>query len=423
MEKTLLVSSLFPPVMNGPSILIGNLFRHFPKGSYVVLTSDPEQLGYRKDSESKLQNGRSYYCSMLRGSRFLSQYKRDLLNIPRLILRGLAIIRKEKVATILGVFPFIHFTIAAYYLSVISHKPLFLFFFDDMRALYTSRKHKWIAGIYEKKINKRAKGIFVMTEFLRERYKQLYGKAAVVIPHSVDRTLYKSIKDHNYPSHAKKKPRRIVFTGNIYAEHLEALQNIVKVVNNYPSSELELCLYTPRNREYFKKHELLGPNIHYGHALRDEIPKIQQDADILFLPLSFNPPRPDIVWSACPSKLPEYLASGVPILIHAPPNSFLSCYGKEKGFALVVDRNNIDALKKAVKQLIYDDSLRERLVLAAQKVLHLHSSTMLSRKLQVYLLDKPYIITTDGHELPKLPKQCSGQMDVNFREMDFERDF
>jgi glycosyltransferase involved in cell wall biosynthesis len=57
----------------------------------------------------------------------------------------------------------------------------------------------------------------------------------------------------------------------------------------------------------------------------------------------------------------EYMASGRPILVHAPPDSFLSWYFKKYECGLVVDRNKPVELAHAIQQILDDGVLREQL--------------------------------------------------------------
>ena len=101
-------------------------------------------------------------------------------------------------------------------------------------------------------------------------------------------------------------------------------------------------------------------------APNSEMPRIQSQADILFLPLSWHTKSPEIINTATPGKLTEYLIGGRPILIHAPKESYLVEYAKENDFALVVDEENVDQLANAIRRLLTDQELSNRLIRNAQ---------------------------------------------------------
>ena len=130
---------------------------------------------------------------------------------------------------------------------------------------------------------------------------------------------------------------------------------------------------------------IAGERVTCRFAHKSEIPSIQRDADILFLPLAFDSPYPDLIKTASPSKMPEYLAAGRPILIHAPEYSYIAHYARERGFGMVVDRPDPEELKRALLLLLEDESLRKRVVLNALKTVQNHDARKVSGRLQGYL--------------------------------------
>ena len=125
-------------------------------------------------------------------------------------------------------------------------------------------------------------------------------------------------------------------------------------------------------------------------ANREEIPALQQSADILFLPFSFpihGYNHLSILRTASPSKLPEYLAAGRPILVYAPAYTYYSRYARQEGFGLVVDQPDLDLLREALIKLKNDQSLCVELTENARRVAEkYHDSAKVSDTLQKILL-------------------------------------
>ena len=78
---------------------------------------------------------------------------------------------------------------------------------------------------------------------------------------------------------------------------------------------------------------------------------------MLFLPLAFNSPYPQILRTAAPGKMGEYLASGRPILVHAPSDSFVAWYFREHQCGLVVDENDPAQLLMGIRRILTDSEL------------------------------------------------------------------
>jgi hypothetical protein len=86
----------------------------------------------------------------------------------------------------------------------------------------------------------------------------------------------------------------------------------------------------------------------FRRTTRSESRVAQRAAGVLFLPLAFNAKR-EVVSTASPSKMPEYLAAERPILVHAPPFSYVVRYAREHQFAEVVDAADEDAIAHAIE--------------------------------------------------------------------------
>jgi glycosyltransferase involved in cell wall biosynthesis len=90
-------------------------------------------------------------------------------------------------------------------------------------------------------------------------------------------------------------------------------------------------------------------------------------ADVLLLPVNFDPSSVDFVRLSMPTKVPSYLASGTPILVYGPQGVAQVEYAREYGWGEVIDRQNIDVLAGAVRHMIEDPALRQELSTKAKK--------------------------------------------------------
>jgi glycosyltransferase involved in cell wall biosynthesis len=159
----------------------------------------------------------------------------------------------------------------------------------------------------------------------------------------------------------------IVYTGAIYGMQQDALQRLVRIVTcgvgeTWTPSKVKLILYTSAPARYLRKIGFSwGPSVYLDEVKHEAMPSVLAEADILFLPMSFDPQRRHMVTTSIPSKISEYLASGVPILAHGPEYSSAVRYCREHNCALVVDQPDDAALREALIRLAADDELRRRL--------------------------------------------------------------
>jgi glycosyltransferase involved in cell wall biosynthesis len=154
---------------------------------------------------------------------------------------------------------------------------------------------------------------------------------------------------------------KIVYTGAVYHAHYDAFHNLLAAIQQIGRPEIKLHIFTAQRSAELEREDICGPVEYHHHVALSQVIEVQRQADILFLPLAFNSPIPEVIKTSAPGKMGEYLASGRPILVHAPPNSYLSWYFKKHGCGLVVDKNGPLELAQGIRQILEDEALREQL--------------------------------------------------------------
>ena len=160
-----------------------------------------------------------------------------------------------------------------------------------------------------------------------------------------------------------RKPEeiKIVFTGAIYDAHYDAFRNLIKAVKSIESLTIRIHLYTPQSQRRLTENNITGPVVVHEAQPATAIPAIQRNADILFLPLSFDSQFPEVIKTSAPGKMGEYLASKRPILVHAPKNSFVSWYFRKYSCGYVVNEDDPVVLAQAIVHLLQDKKLQQEL--------------------------------------------------------------
>lgn len=372
---------------------MGNLLKHFPAGSYAVMMEEPDKSSIRYVPTSKL-DCKYFFVRPLRlpgrlvSSRFgpILSALWEFLTVPLILFKGLRVSRIYKMDAMLVLPDSGGFELTGFLLHIITGIPIFVYFFDMYYAPgRLDSVRLFVARILEKLLFLAASSVFVMSEPLQEHYQQKYGVQPVMLPHPVDLTLYNNQKER-LKEESKSHYYKIVFTGMIYQAQIDAIRNVAQAVNSLTEADVKLALYTPVSPNKLAGLGIDGPKVEYYFIPHHEIPGVQMSADILLLPLAFDAPYPDIIRTASPSKMPEYLAAGRPILVHAPSYSYISRYAREHGFGLVVDKPDINVLKEAIMRLLSDQKLRSRLVENARDTAKKnHDAEKVSKKLQLYL--------------------------------------
>lgn len=429
-KKTLFIATYAPPLLAGAPRIMANLLTSFPPESYTILTSfynidnlsakigtwlSGEYVFYDNPSASKLTRQqqeprpeevainpivrlkkalrKSFLFPMwvkaplsavvkmdliARLKRFLkrNQFVKTLLGaplilgqIPMIIKAGKKIVHDQQIELLMGFSDYGPALVGTYYIHRATKVPFHLYMFDVYKGNFFPLTGNLLAIIFEPKLFAMANKIIVNNTETRDFYLRRYGNKIadkmVIIYNATDPTPYLSLQT---PIIDHQPPYNIVFTGNVYWAQAESIKNLVKAIDQIDDIDIRLKLYSPNPPEYLKAIGIDSPKIDYSVAPGSEMPKIQSEADILFVPLSWHTKSPTIINTATPGKLTDFLIAGRPMLIHAPAESHLAIYAKENNFALTVDEENIEKLKTAIRSLITDKKLANDLVTNAKKV-------------------------------------------------------
>jgi len=385
-KKTLIITkNCFPPVIVGPAVLLGNLFRRF-EGNYCVLMGNLEEE-YRLIDNSFWFSCEYYYTVFPKqnnGWRRFRSILKDLILVFKSTKKGLEIVKREKIKNILLVPSYLD-TLTGLLIHWITRKRLIVYLFD---IYYVPNRFGpgWsslFVRLIEPLLLRNADTVLVTAEPTQNYYKKKYNVNSVILPHSVELEKYKNLSDYKLNN---SKETTILFTGEVSEAQLDSILNMVKTLNNYPELNARFIIAANASRAIIESLGVEGPSVSIINVNRDEISALQKSADILFLPLSFTWKSPEIIKTAVPSKMPEYLAAGRPILVHAPDYSYVAQYARSEQFAVVVDKPDCNKLREVISDLICDEKLCSTLVGNARKTVKKHDSIIVSEKLQSILL-------------------------------------
>lgn len=409
-KKILIISSWAPPKVGGAQNLY-NIFKYINCDNYFILTRRQNMLGTNGTFGSKLDCEYYFYSKETNNIiidpglpkkkyyYILKQYKTvfnflknlvslikfftvNIVNIYRIIKISKSIIKNKKIDLLMGISDSEVNLLSTFIASLFVRKPFCLYLFDLYLGNQLNFPYNIIARIFEPVIFKKAKHIIVTNGATKSCYVNKYGneKKYSIIHNSVSASLFKDHK--NIIKDKKDNIINIVFTGHIYWAQERSLKNLLNAIQNRKEQDISLTVYSP-----ILLHNLVGrykecKNIKFSSASQSEMPRIQGDADILFLPLSWNPEAPDIIKTASPGKLTDYLIAGKPILIHAPDYSFVTQYAKENKFAEVVDKESEEGLITAIKKISNNKKYSDNLVENAKKTFYKnHDAFQNSQKL------------------------------------------
>lgn len=366
-SKLAIVSPVFPPDDSGQAVMLGRIMRHFDPAVYCLISTRSQQAV--ADSSPGLLarvpglQGR-FHALNTPPRQYWEKLRpvREIINIVYLAivqtLRLIRIVKRERVRAIVVCSGDLVAIPAAYLASIVQRIPLYLYMFDHYRYQSVNRVDRFIASWAERLATKRAKAVIVPNESLGDSFHQDYGVTPTIIHNPIDSS--EIITSDSKPWPLDPTEIKIVYTGQVYAAQYDALSRLVQAIKlleqEYP---LKLHLYTAQPRAVIEQEGITGPVVFHGHCPPEQIRPIQQNADILFLPLAFVSPYPEIIATSAPSKFGEYLASGRPILAHVP-SGFISRYMREHDCGYFVDQASSELLAETIRRIVLDHEGRRQ---------------------------------------------------------------
>jgi glycosyltransferase involved in cell wall biosynthesis len=131
------------------------------------------------------------------------------------------------------------------------------------------------------------------------------------------------------------------------------------------------------------------PGIEYlGYFPKEKKQLILSRADLLVLPINFDELSQIYINYSFQTKLPEYMASGTPILMYGPPSNPNIKYGINNEFAAVVTERDLDNLSRTILSLYSNENFRESLGKKARyHAFRNHDAKLIRDEFQKLLID------------------------------------
>ncbi len=365
-----MVSHTLPPAGNGQASVLGRLFEGWSSAEYFYITSaecrpldfPPALRGlvHRLPREPRPPCPRQLgpLCRIAEAIGLVTQGYARAASIER-------IARHQRAGAILAttgeVFELVACARAAERLGI----PLYVHMLD-----WYSEKFSYLGGALgavvttyarqvEPSILAQAKRVIVTNELLAKILFDRDHLEASVIANPTDTPPADPKASTARPFPANGESLTLVYTGAVYQANYGALRNVIGALRRL-SVPARLHIYCDEPVELLAREGIAGPVEILPRVSPAEVARIQKESDVLVLPLAFDSPFPEVIRTSLPGKTADYLASGRPILVHAPADGFLPYYFREHDCGWVVDRDDEDAVLRSLESLMADPALRKR---------------------------------------------------------------
>lgn len=208
-----------------------------------------------------------------------------------------------------------------------------------------------------------ADDVFCISESMEKLYSQECGRHARVLmpirdPDNLSFDTPKSTSlDH------ETTPLRIGFAGGLHnIGYRDLVERLSRAPLPYP---FEVTVYGPDTPYRISG---MAPNIRYRGTLssKELIPAMRREMDVLFCPQSFHESEKRAMATNFPSKLADYTATGLPLLIWGPSySSSVKWAKKNPGVSIIVESLTDESL---VREMTRAWDHRERLGLAQRAI-------------------------------------------------------
>jgi glycosyltransferase involved in cell wall biosynthesis len=349
-----IVSSVLPPSWSGQSVVLYRLLSRIDPAQYALISR--QRYPRNETGEQCLPFLPVTYhvadamATLIHAGRFrFGRFGLDW-GVTRRGRQIHSIIRREKIDAVIACSGDVLDIPASWRAARLRGIPLYLYLFDDYELQWWfSLPLREFAGRWLRKIAADVACAICPCEPLAERMRSL-GLQTAIIRNPCEEDAIEPVDASCEPTRGLSY--RIVFTGAVYALNLDAFSNLVSALEATEHS-VELHLYTAQSEGELRHHGVVSDKLHvHPHVPPQEAQLLQKQADILFLPFTFDPSFEDLVRTSATGKLADYLASGRPILAHVPETSYVAGFLKTHACGKVVSQNDPAVLARHIDQLI-----------------------------------------------------------------------
>lgn len=258
-------------------------------------------------------------------------------------------------------------------------KPLVFHMMDDWPS--TFQKKGFMTRFWKKRLDYKLQLLYDNTElplaisdYMAKEYNRRYGKEFAVFHNPINVNFWKSAQKKEYT--LPQNPV-LLYAGRIglgIDQSLETIAEAIRKVNQDLGIKMKLTLQTLETPLWTKNYDFIEIRSLVAY---EKLPKVFSEADFLILPYDFSEKSLNFIKYSMPTKAPEYMASGTPIIVFGPDDTAMVEYAKDYQWAKVVTINDTNVLAKAIKELLNSGGLRKRL---SQKAVYLAETQHDSKK-------------------------------------------
>ena len=286
------------------------------------------------------------------------------------------------------IYAFVYSADCLFYAFWISQKqkiPLFVHLADHSRAF----EQREVSNIL-----KNCCKLICISEEMKYKYESMLGIKEIEVLHNGAEEQCKSIPSQSSPPFSKNNPFILCFLGGLFSHlHGDCIEDIFEAVSatrlNHP--ELEFHIYGQLQPNHFLCEQLKLTGVkHHGIVMPlDKRYEIMERAHCFVIPSSFNYERHNAYRYSFPTKLPELIATGRPILSYGPPDTATNKLLESHQFGIRINKRSTKALIQKLTSIIENYTLiSQQSILRSSTIGRSFSAANIRKKLSYILESK-----------------------------------
>jgi len=268
-------------------------------------------------------------------------------------------------------------------------KPLILHVMDDWPSGISDTglfKHYWQRKIGHelRLLLDRSSLLMSISEEMADEYKKRYNKTFITFHNTIDVDFW---KEHQRKGYDLNDSPTILYAGRIglgIDSSLELFAKAIQGINDELNLSIKFIIQTQDKPSWIKNYKNV---IHNSFVSYEDLPKIFAESDFLLLPYDFSPASIKFIKFSMPTKVPEYMITGTPIIIFAPEVTAVVKNAQKYDWAKVITENDISVISEAIREMIQHKELREKYATNAVKLAEKnYNSTDVTNRFQKVIL-------------------------------------
>lgn len=254
--------------------------------------------------------------------------------------------------------------------------PLVVHVMDDWRDTVYGNGwlSPWQRGMLNRKIRRLmqvASRRFGICDAMADAMARDYGVPFQVFQNGIDTARWHAVARTDT---TPLRPARLLYSGAMLPfAQAEAVIEAAQTVDRLAAEGMEIAfdIHCPSAHAAAYRDRLSGlraVRLRPQFAAWDDYVAAVATADMLLLPVNFDAASVRYIRYSMPTKVPEYLASGTPVLVYGPAEVAQVEYALRDGWGLPVTARDPVELAAAIRRLTQDTALRARLSARARRL-------------------------------------------------------